>query len=490
MAFGFTPKFEQELDLNGLDSKHYLAIALEAVKQLDWKINYKSRSGFIAIIGGGLFNTMEEFRIVIQDTKVFITSKRVTSGMYDFGKNKHHVEDFIEAFTKIQSSLSEEQIEEEIQELSPVFESTEVDQLTLPPPDFKDNVKSFVSFFIPRKDFFITPIIIDLNLLVFISMVISGVSFFEPTAQDLLHWGANLRGITLEGQWWRLVTNVFLHIGIFHILLNMYALLYIGVVLEPYLGKTRFAFAYLFTGILASLSSIYWHPNTVSAGASGAIFGMYGVFLAMLTTNFIDKSVRKPLLLSIGVFVVLNLANGVKDGIDNAAHLGGLISGLVIGYAYYFSLKDAPSLKLKYLTIALLSIAVLATSFTVYHNIPNDYGRYDAYMKDFSINEVTALSVFKMTHNSSNDGVITAFKEKGIDNWNKNLKVIDSIDKLDLPVGFRVRGDKLRRYCRLRIKSYNYIIEDVSTNSRQHRSAIDSCNIQLLAIVDSLKSSN
>jgi rhomboid protease GluP len=217
---------------------------------------------------------------------------------------------------------------------------------------------------------------------------------------------------------------------------------------------------------------------------------MYGVFLAMLTTNFIDKSVRKPLLLSIGVFVVLNLANGVKDGIDNAAHLGGLISGLVIGYAYYFSLKDALSLKLKYLTIALLSIAVFATSFTVYHNIPNDYGRYDAYMKDFSINETTALSVYKMTHNSSNDGIITAFKEKGIDNWNKNLKVIDSIDKLDLPVGFRVRGDKLRRYCLLRIKSYNYIIEDVSTNSRQYRSAIDSCNIQLLAIVDSLKSSN
>jgi rhomboid protease GluP len=237
MAFGFTPKFEQELDLNGLDSKHYLAIALEAVKQLDWKINYKSRSGFIVIIGGGLFNTMEEFKIVIQDTKVFITSKRVTSGMYDAGKNKRHVENFIEAFEKIQSSFSEEQIEEKIPELSPVFESTEVDQLTLPPPDFKDNVKGFVSFFIPRKDFFITPIIIDLNLLVFILMVISGVSFFEPTAQDLLHWGANLREITLEGQWWRLVTNVFLHIGIFHILLNMYALLYIGVVLEPYLGK-------------------------------------------------------------------------------------------------------------------------------------------------------------------------------------------------------------------------------------------------------------
>lgn len=490
MAFGFTPKFEQELDLNGLDPKHYLAIALEAVKQLDWKINYTSRSGLIAIIGGGLFSTVEEFRIVIQDTNVFITSKRVSSGMYDAGKNKRHVEDFMEAFAKIQSSWPEAQIEEEIRGLSPVFDSTEVDQLTLPRPDFKANVTGFVSFFIPRKDFFITPIIIDLNLLVFILMMISGVSFFEPTIQDLLNWGANLRGITLEGQWWRLVTNVFLHIGIFHILLNMYALLYIGVVLEPYLGKARFAFAYLFTGILASLSSIYWHPNIVSAGASGAIFGMYGVFLAMLTTNFIDKSVRKPFLVSIVVFVVLNLANGLKEEIDNAAHIGGLISGLVIGYAYYFSLKDAASLKLKYVTIGLISIAVLVTSFKVYHNIPNDYGKYDAYMKDFSNNEATALSVFKMVKNSSNDDIIAALKTKGIDNWNKNLKVIDSIDKLDLPVEFRVRDNKLRQYCRLRIKSYNYAIEDITANSKQNTSAIDSCNVQLQAIIDSLKSSN
>ena len=198
MAFGFTPKFEQDLDLNGLDPKHYLIIALETAKQLDWRINYESRSGFIAIIGGGLFNTIEEFRVVIQDTNVFITSKLLSNGMYDRGKNKRHVEDFLKTFEECQLALSEEQIEEKVRDLAPLFESTEEDQLTLPPPDFKDNIKSFFSIFIPRKGFFITPLIIDINFLVFILMVISGVSFFEPTTQDLIAWGANLRGITLE----------------------------------------------------------------------------------------------------------------------------------------------------------------------------------------------------------------------------------------------------------------------------------------------------
>ena len=79
----FTPKFEQDLDLNGLDPKHYLAIALITAKHLDWKINYVSRSGFIGIIGGGIFQTMEEFKVSLNDGKAFVISKTRTNGMFD-----------------------------------------------------------------------------------------------------------------------------------------------------------------------------------------------------------------------------------------------------------------------------------------------------------------------------------------------------------------------------------------------------------------------
>jgi rhomboid protease GluP len=172
-------------------------------------------------------------------------------------------------------------------------------------------------------------------------MLISGVHILLPENQDLLNWGANFRPMTLEGQWWRLFTACFLHIGILHLLLNMYALLYVGLLLEPYLGKTRFLAAYLISGIAASMTSLWWHDFTISAGASGAIFGMYGVFLALLTTNLLDKSVKKALLTSIAVFVGYNILNGLQpnSGIDNAAHIGGLISGLIIGYAFVPSLR-------------------------------------------------------------------------------------------------------------------------------------------------------
>ncbi|MHB8206571.1 rhomboid family intramembrane serine protease [Mucilaginibacter sp.] len=487
MAFGFTPKFEQDLELNGLDPRHYLAIALETVKELGWKISYTSRSGFIAIVGGGMFKNMETFQVSTHDNKVYIVSKNAKGGMFDWGRNKKHVNEYIDAFINAQANLSEQQLDDKLAELTPVFESTDEDRLALPPANFNDNIKSFFEIFVPRKGFFVTPLIIDANLLVFILMVASGISFFEPTTLDLLHWGANLRTMTLEGQWWRLITNTFLHIGIFHILFNMYALLYIGLILEPYIGRARFVAAYLFTGIIASLSSIYWHPQTVSAGASGAIFGMYGVFLAMLTTNIIDKSARKPLLASIGVFVAYNLMNGMKEGIDNAAHIGGLLSGLAIGYCFYPSLKRPSQPKLKYITISLLLIATLCTSFVIYQNIPKDTIKYEAYMKDFAANETAALSVFSLPKTSTNDVIAEALKDDGLRNWDRNLLVLDSIDRLDLPVAYTVRVYALRKYCKYRIKSYDYILADLDGNTNINKDSIVLYDQKIEAIIDSLK---
>jgi rhomboid protease GluP len=490
MAFGFTPKFEQDLELNGLDPKHYLTITLETIKSLDWKVSYTSRSGFIAIVGGGMFKSMETFQVSIHDDKVYIVSKNAKGGMVDWGRNKKHVNEFIDAFINVQANLSEQQLDDKLAELTPIFESIDEDRLALPPANFNDNIRSFFEIFVPRKGFFVTPLIIDANLLVFILMVASGVSFFEPTTLDLLNWGANLRTLTLDGQWWRLITNTFLHIGIFHILLNMYALLYIGLILEPYIGRARFAAAYLFTGIIASLASIYWHSQTVSAGASGAIFGMYGVFLAMLTTNIIDKSARKPLLASIGVFVIYNLMNGMKEGIDNAAHIGGLLSGLAFGYSFYPSLKQPSQPKLKYQTISLLLIITLFTSFIIYRNIPKDTIKYEAYMKDFTANETAALSVFSLPKTSSNDALAASLKNDGLVNWNKNLLVLDSIDKLDLPIEYTQRGYTLRKYCKYRIKSYDYILADVDGNTNINKDSIVLYNQKIKAIIDSLKANS
>ncbi|RYY33060.1 MAG: rhomboid family intramembrane serine protease [Sphingobacteriaceae bacterium] len=183
-------------------------------------------------------------------------------------------------------------------------------------------------------------IIIALNVLMFILMVFCGLGFVTFKGTDLLQWGANFRPAIIAGQYWRLATNVFLHGGLMHLLFNMYGLLFIGIFLEPLLGTGKFAAIYLLTGIMASLASVGWHTDTVSVGASGAIFGMYGVFLALLTTNLFPKGFKKSFLLSTSVFVGFNLLYGLTGGIDNAAHIGGLLTGIICGYALYPSLKN------------------------------------------------------------------------------------------------------------------------------------------------------
>lgn len=343
-------------------------------------------------------------------------------------------------------------------------------------PQKADN---FFSIFIPKKGFFITPILIDLNILIFILMAINGADIVLPDNESLLKWGANFRPLTMEGEWWRLLTCCFVHIGIIHLLLNMYALLYIGVLLEPFLGRARFLTAYLLTGIAASVTSLWWHDFSISAGASGAVFGMYGVFLAMLTTNLIDKSTRKALLTSIMVFVGYNLINGMKGGIDNAAHIGGLLSGLLIGYAFIPGLRRPGVTRLKYGTIVILTGLVLAGSFVVSKKLPRDLATYEEKMNEFVTLETMAMSVFNMPESATKDQLLYEINERGIYFWKESIKLIGDLEKLSLPGAVEKRNAILKDYCELRIKSYELMSRAISEDTDQYNDQIGEYNREI-----------
>lgn len=187
--------------------------------------------------------------------------------------------------------------------------------------------------FRPGPGYLITPLLIWLNVLIFLLMGFSGAGWMEPSGEALIRWGANFREGTLHGEPWRLWTCTVVHIGAVHLLMNMYALFFIGAMLEPYIGRWRMVLAYLLTGLAGSVFSLWWHPHGLSAGASGAIFGYYGLFLALLLTKAVGADVRRAMLGSVGIFVLYNLVAGMRDGVDNAAHIGGLLSGLLLGLA-------------------------------------------------------------------------------------------------------------------------------------------------------------
>ncbi|KUJ59849.1 hypothetical protein AR687_21095 [Flavobacteriaceae bacterium CRH] len=202
------------------------------------------------------------------------------------------------------------------------------------------DLKEFLDFLKPREGYFITPILIYINTLIYLIMVIAGLGFISFKGQDLLNWGGNFRPFTSNGQWWRLLTNIFLHGGFMHLLSNMFGLLFVGLFIEPILGRTKYLVIYLATGILASCASIWWYEATVSVGASGAIFGLYGLFLALLLTKVFPPDFSKAFLTTTVIFIGYNLIMGLAGGIDNSAHIGGLLSGFIVGIISSKSLKD------------------------------------------------------------------------------------------------------------------------------------------------------
>jgi len=186
----------------------------------------------------------------------------------------------------------------------------------------------------PTRRLWAVPLLIDLNLLAWLAMtVFGGVSASTPTGRELVAWGSNVSGLSWPGQPWRLITSLFVHAGFMHLLLNLVNLWLLGALLEARTGGGRLLAAYLASGLAASVTTLWYHAGGVnSVGASGAIFGLYGVLLALLLTKklVLDKFDRRAMLGLVLYLVLSNLLGGLTGNVDNSAHLGGLALGLLV----------------------------------------------------------------------------------------------------------------------------------------------------------------
>ncbi|MEM6469015.1 MAG: rhomboid family intramembrane serine protease [Planctomycetota bacterium] len=194
------------------------------------------------------------------------------------------------------------------------------------------NFQQALSTFTPRL--IATPLLVLANILLFATMSATGAHILNPTVQTALDWGANFGPATTNGQWWRVVTCMFLHFGIIHLGFNMWVLWDLGRLVERLVGNAGFLILYFVSGVSGSLASLSWHPVVVSGGASGAVFGVVGALLGLIAfrRDTIPIPVLKHLSKSMMAFLVYNTVFGViAPGIDMAAHIGGLIAGLACG---------------------------------------------------------------------------------------------------------------------------------------------------------------
>jgi len=182
----------------------------------------------------------------------------------------------------------------------------------------------------------VTTTLLIANIAVFGLMQTQEVGIWQPSPESLLAWGANYGPRTIPHEWWRLFTHQFLHIGILHLLFNMSVLRRIGPTAERLLGSESFLIGYIFSGVCGGLCSLWWSSAQISAGASGAIFGVFGMILGMLARHHrtLPMEMVKQHRDSIVIFVLFNVYfSFTLEGIDVGAHLGGLAGGFLYGLA-------------------------------------------------------------------------------------------------------------------------------------------------------------
>jgi membrane associated rhomboid family serine protease/Flp pilus assembly protein TadD len=181
----------------------------------------------------------------------------------------------------------------------------------------------------------VTYALIAICTAVYVFELIRGAGFWSMSPDLAISLGANYGPLTLSGQWWRLFTSMFLHFGFFHVFMNMWCLLFLGSLAERLMGRAEFLLLYIATGLFGSLLSLAVHPQLVAAGASGAVFGVTGGLITYLGLKKapLDFARAKKQLTNLAVFVGINFFYSLGPGIDMMAHLGGLISGLIIAIA-------------------------------------------------------------------------------------------------------------------------------------------------------------
>jgi len=226
-------------------------------------------------------------------------------------------------------------------------------QRVMPTP-WKRSAVSSVSF---------NQLFVGINLLVFLAMVGSGISLMGPDRSVMIHWGANFGPLTLGAEPWRIVTYMFLHYGIIHFGFNMWCLWDLGALAESLYGDWTFALVYLLSGLGGGIASLWWHPTSVSAGASGAIFGVAGALMASLKLGefTLPRNMIAGTLKSLVMFAIYNLIFGAIWGFtDNACHIGGLLTGLILGALIAVAAPDHNSI-LRRLGIS-LGVLLLVTT--------------------------------------------------------------------------------------------------------------------------------
>lgn len=436
----------------------------------------------------------EVIHLEINQDIVEVTSTCLMPQLWSIGKNKRNIRRLGRNLNLLMENCSNEELQQTYMKASAEFIAGEWQGSRSgrfgSVVESASKISGFMSIFNPKPGYFITPILINLNIFYFFLIGLAGAGFAPYNLHGFEYFGANAADITqTHGQWWRLLSYQFMHEGFLHLIGNMFTLLMIGVYLEPLLGRTRFLLFYLICGMAGGLLSIYSHPFRWSVGASGSILGMYGVFLALLTTDLIEKHARKAILSTLLFFICLQLLAGLKETIDNSAHIGGLVTGFILGRIAISAVRTENISRTIKRLAAIAIIATLAFTFAL-RKMPNQPNRFRQHIDQFSRNEAMALRYTKMLGSASDEAIIREIQYQTLGFWKQNADVLDQLDQLSIGKSGHARVQQMRNFVFMQVKKASFELLWILHNRDVHGyvDSIQNCDYILDDMLQDLSS--
>jgi rhomboid protease GluP len=479
MALGWKTQYEKRVPSDGLSNWEIFSIAEKACKDLEWEYLMVDEKTFTATTPTHWTLSEQIIKVMVEQNEIVFESQSESLDLYEAGRNKKNIEEqLLPAFSKARKRVSYE----ELQFAANALRSETIKQIR------SGNRIASERMSFGLKDHEVTFTLIGIHLLVFLIMVFNGVDYVNPSVKDIIAWGGNLKLNVTGGEWWRLITASFVHIGILPLLVNMSGLYFIGLVVEPILGKLKFLIAYLCTGVIAGLASILWIEEGVTAGAAGAVLAMYGVLLAFATTSYINKKFLKVWAVGIAAYIIFNVFMGMRGANDNAADIGGFIAGICVGYLFYFfhfkrNLARAGGARI---SVEVLLITSLLVFFYLRKNGRDDTLRFEKEVMRLNQIELKAMTQMKQLQSKTNIEAALVLRDSALPQWRHFQKEIMKTDAYHLDDEFKNKRKLLSKYAALRVRQTELIFKSIDEGTEKYNAEIEDVSNKIDKIIDQL----
>jgi rhomboid protease GluP len=442
ISWGYSPKIEKYIPLGDFPIDKYLIIARQAIENLGWNLSHISETSLIAYTPLSLQSYSEEVSIRIVSNFAIVKSECIGIQLWfnDYGKNAANLDKFFHEFEYVEFHLKD--VWDESLAKFHEFVATQDDEyFEKAPLTAKNKIKNILYLFYPQKGYLVTPLLVFANvgyyLLIAFFSFLYGIYFSRYNVPDIFgdfgkYIGASSKELVLGGDFWRLITYQFVHWGIFHIFFNMYALIYIGLMVEHKLGSKKFLTIYLLSGICGGLLSLLIHDQGYIGGASGSIFGLFGAFLALLVSKTFEKNATKAMLISTTIVCTLLLLNGIRGVVDNTAHIGGLISGflicLILIHEKIGKWKVIESLRYGIVGVFTLGFAAIFLIATPLYQLQ----KFSKLEDEFRENSIPYSTIYTIPAQMSTLQKLKLVRTCGIEVWQRNYEIVDRMKDLEL----------------------------------------------------------